>query len=116
MAEHTGAVCVCLTAGLSDALKRLIVATAPSILTLEQVRQAATLHIANLDPPGVPLLDQVDVVKDAMSLFDEIFVGAVASATMAGAALAPVDPPRPRATRRRRRGATIAPAPPSEPA
>lgn len=113
MAELSEAVFVSLTAGLSDALQRLIVATAPSLETLDEVRQAAMLHIANLEPPGVPLMNQARVVKDAISLFDEIFVGALASATMERAALA-TGASRRRATRRRRGTIAITPSPPGE--
>lgn len=105
MAEHTGAVCVCLTAGLSDALTRLILATAPSTHTLQQVYQATTLRIANLDPPGVPLPDQVEVVNNAIALFNEIFIGAIASAGIVHTAARPA----PACRRRRRRSASIAP-------
>lgn len=108
MAEHTGAVCVCLTAGLSDALTRLILATAPSADTLQQICQATTLRIANLDPPGVPLPEQVEVVHDAIALFNEIFIGAIASAGIVqpGLAAANTAPPN---RRRRRRSASVGP-------
>ena len=113
MSEHTGAVCVCLTAGLSDALTRLIVASGAGLTTLEDVRQAVKQHIANLDPPGVPLIDQAEVVKEALSLFNGIFAGAVVAAALSGATLTDVDSPRPRVPRRRRRDKpSIAPEPP----
>lgn len=113
MSEHIEAVVVCLTAGLSDALARLIVASGTDLTTLENIRQAVKQHIANLDPPGVPLTDQTEIVQEALFLFNGIFAGAIVAAALSGATLTDADSLRPRAARHRRRGkATIAPEPP----
>lgn len=86
ISRNPEAVWLCLIAGITRALEDLIHDLSPDGAILDAARSAAHVHIANLEPPATPIDEQAIVVAQAMELFEEVFLTALARAIVRQAA------------------------------
>lgn len=105
MKDQDGQVFAGIAAGLDEAITQLILRGGADLATIEAVRSAGLRRIANWEPAGVALPDQVAVARDAMALFDDIFRVAAERALVLEAARQAADGLRRRRPARRPRRA-----------
>ena len=95
MNDHDGQVFAGIAAGLGEAITQFMLRTGADLTTIEAVRSAGLRRIANWEPSGIAMPDQVAVAREAMALFEDIYREAAARALVLEAA----------GTQRRRRAA-----------